>query len=176
MYDINAVMEYVRDNWGSFVSLISLIITVIMVGIAIRRANQARMSANAAEAASIDARGAITRVLTIVDLERAIALVQRLKVLHREAKWEACLEHYPDLRHMLADIQTTYPNPSPEVLAVFKEAIPQITTIENNVDRAVRDVAQPSGVTRFNAILNTIQQNLEEIASSTYFAESEAGS
>ena len=170
MYDINAVMEYVRDNWGSFVSLISLIITVIMVGIAIRRANQARMSANAAEAASIDARGAITRVLTIVDLERAIALVQRLKVLHRESKWEACIGHYPDLRQMLSDIQKTYPTPTTEVLGIFRNAIPQITTIENDVDRALRSNTQPSDLDGFNETLNTIQQNLEDIASSAYFA------
>ncbi|PKB79120.1 MAG: hypothetical protein BZY88_14925 [SAR202 cluster bacterium Io17-Chloro-G9] len=103
------VMEYVRDNWGSFVSLVSLIITVTMVGFAIWRAGQAKESAEAAEKASIEARGAITRVLTIVDLERAIAQVQRLKVLHRESKWEACLEHYADLRHMLADIERTHP-------------------------------------------------------------------
>ena len=99
MYDISAVMEYFLVNWGSLVSLVSLIITVIMAGIAKWRASQARASATAAETASIEARSAITRVLTIVDLERAIALVQRLKVLHREAKWEACLEHYPVLRH-----------------------------------------------------------------------------
>lgn len=168
-------MEYVRDNWGSFVSLVSLIITVIMVGIAIWRTGQAQKSAKAAEAASVAARGAITRVLTIVDLERAKALIQRLKALHREAKWEVCLEHYPELRHMLADVQTTYPDPTAEVLAILRESIPQITAIENNVDRAVREGTQPSGVNTFNAALNTIQEQLEEIASATYFAESEAG-
>ena len=168
-------MEYVRDNWGSFVSLVSLIITVVMVGFAIRRASQARESAKAAEVASIEARGAITRVLTIVDLERAIALVQRLKVLHREAKWEACLEHYPDLRHMLTDIRTTHPAPTPQVLTVFRDAIQQLTAMEDSVDRAVREGVQPSGVARLNITLNGIQQNLEEIASSTYLGGSEAG-
>ena len=127
-------------------------------------------SAKAAEAASIEARGAITRVLTIVALERAIALIQRLKELHREAKWEACLEHYPILRQMLFDIQKTYPDPTPQVNDVFRNAIPQLTSMENNVDRAVRDASQPSSVDRFNAALNTIQQYLEEIASSTYFS------
>lgn len=168
-------MEYVRDNWGSFVSLVSLIITVTMVGFAIWRAGQAKESAEAAEKASIEARGAITRVLTIVDLERAIAQVQRLKVLHRESKWEACLEHYADLRHMLADIERTHPTQTPHVVTVFRDAIQQITAIENDVDRAVRERVQPAGVTRFNVVLNAIQQNLEEIASSTYFGGSEAG-
>lgn len=121
MYDITAVMEYFLGNWGSFVSLVSLVITVIMVGIAIWRAGQARESAKAAEMASIEARGAITRVLTIVDLERAISLIQRLKVLHREGKWEACLEHYPVLRQMLSDIQIMHPNPTPQALAILEK-------------------------------------------------------
>ena len=100
-------MEYVRDNWGSFVSVVSLIITVIMVGIAIWRTGQAQKSAKAAEAASSETKAALTRTLAIVDLERAIGLIQRLKSFHTAGRWEASSQHYQLLRVMLGDIDTT---------------------------------------------------------------------
>lgn len=70
-------MDYFVDNWGNFVGLLSLVITIIGFGVAIHRATQARESAAGAEAASQETRDAITRVLAVVDLERAIALIQR---------------------------------------------------------------------------------------------------
>ena len=92
-------MNYFLENWGSFVGVLSLVITIIGFIIAIRRATQART-------ASREARAAVIRVLSIADLQRAIALIQRLKDLHRDSKWAATLEHYQPLRAMLADINS----------------------------------------------------------------------
>jgi hypothetical protein len=159
-------MDYLLDNWGSFVGLVSLIITIIGFAVAIRRATQARKAAE-------EAREAIVRVLTVADLQRAIALIQRLKVLIRESRWEASLEHYQNLRSMLADIAARQPNPTPESRSTIQAAIPQITVIEINIDRAIRNGTDPSGLRNFNRVLSSIQANLEEIASSTPFADSE---
>jgi hypothetical protein len=120
----NLLIEYAVDNLGSFVSLVSLVITVIMVGLAIRRASQAKESAKASEVASIEARGAITWSLTIVDLERAKALPQRLKDLHRASKWEATVEHYEELRQMLFNTDSTRAAATSGMLITFQEAIP----------------------------------------------------
>jgi hypothetical protein len=167
-------MDYFLDNWGSFVGLLSLIVTIIGFGVAIHRATQARKSAAAAEAASQETRKAVTKVLTLVDLQRAIALIQRLKALHRDNKWDACLGHYPDLRAMLADIDASHPAPTPGVHTTLRESILQLKVIEDSVDRALNDGTDPSGARNFNEVLNTIQVSLEEMASFTYFAGSEA--
>lgn len=167
-------MNYFLENWRSFVGLLSLIITIIGFPIAIWRAIQARNSAAAAEAASKETREAIAQILNVVELQRAIAVIQRLKVLHRDSKWEASLEHYQTLRAMLADIDARYPSSTPELHTTLREAIPQIKVIEDSVDRATHEGTSPSGARNFNRVLNTLQANLEEIASSTYFPGSEA--
>ena len=61
-----------------------------------------------------------------------------------------------------------------ESRAALSRAIPQINAIENSVDRGISEGAEPSNLRNFNGVLNTIQANLEEIASSTHFADSEA--
>lgn len=174
MYYGSGAMDYFLDNWGSFVGLLSLIVTIIGFGVAIHRATQARKSAAAAEAASQETRDAITRVLTVVDLERAIALVQRLKVLHRDNKWDASLGHYQELRAMLSDIDARHPAPTPELHTTLREAIVQVRVIEDSVDGALRENTEPSGARNFNQVLNAIQVHLEQIASSTHFRRSEA--
>jgi hypothetical protein len=161
-------MAYFLDNWGSFVGLLSLVVTIIGFGVAIHRATQARESAAAAEAASQETRDAITRVLTVVDLQRAIALIERLKALHRDNKWDASVGHYQDLRAMLADIDARHPAPTPELHTTLREAIVQVRVIENSVDGALREKTEPSGARDFNYALNTVQVGLERIASSTF--------
>ena len=167
-------MGYFLDNWGSFASLLGLIITTIGLIVVFRRAGEARTSAAAAAAASRETRKAIVRVLTVADVQRAIGLIDRLKSLHRDSKWDTSVGHYADLRHMFADINATHPAPTEEVHATLREAIQQITVMENSVDRALRAGSQPVEALNFNERLNTIQQNLAEIASSTYFAGYEA--
>lgn len=166
-------MDYLLEHWGDFASLLGFAITIIGLWWAIRTAREAQKSATAAEAASVETRDAITRVLTIVDLERAIALIQHLKVLHRENKWQASLEHYQTLRAMLADIDARHPATTPELHATLREAIMQIKFIEDDVDMA--HGAEPSGARNFNEVLNTIQVNLEEIVSSAHFSGNEVG-
>ena len=166
-------MSYFIENWGSFVGLISLFITIIGFGIAIWQATRARRSAEAAETAAIETRAAITRVLAVVDLERAIALIERLKLLHRDGKWQIGLEHYQGLRQMLADIDSRHPDPSVELHRIFREAIIQIKVIEDNVDKAISEEATPTDSHNYNNKLNDIQSSLEKMASSAHFPESE---
>ncbi len=123
---------------------------------------------------STETRSTITRVLTIVDLQKAIDLIQRVKLLHRDSKWEASLEHYQTLRSMLADIETRHPSPTEAFLTTIREAIPQITIIEDNIDRQLREGVQQVDIGEFNADLNKVQEYLEEAASTIFFSENAA--
>ena len=46
----------------------------------------------------------ISHHLQTVDLERAIGLIERIKTLHDNNRWEASTEHYQTLRAMLSDV------------------------------------------------------------------------
>ena len=163
-------MDYLQDHWGSFVSAVGLVATVIGLVLVFRRAGEARTSAAAARTAAQEAREAITGVLTIVDLERAIAMVQRLKQLHVDSKWEVGLELYQPLRVMLTNIRTRGTIDRPEL----QEAVLQIRVMEESVVDALPAAMEPSGARNFYSVLNNIQASLEEIASSVYLPGSEA--
>lgn len=167
-------MSYFLDNWGSFISLLGVAITIVGFIIAIRRATQARSAATAAQAATKETQNIIAKVLTVADLQRAIALVQRLKVLHRDDNWEASLEHYQPLRAMLADINSRLPLPGSERQTRLQQAITDISVIETGVTMAIRGGSDPSRGSNSYEALNILQAMLERLASSTYFPGSEA--
>ena len=156
-------MNWLGDNWGSIISVLGLVATITGLYVVFRRAGEARTSAEASRIAAQDTQRAITGVLTIVDLERAIAVVQRLKQLHIDQKWEVSLELYQPLRVMLTNINTRGTIETPEI----RDAIPQITIIEENITRALAQNGQPTSARKTFSILSDIQMSLEQIASST---------
>lgn len=162
-------MVYGLDNWGNLVGVAGLVITIIGAVIsyfAFRRAGKAREAAEAAEAASGETRAAIIRSLTTVDLERAVALVQRLKDLHRSNRWETSLEHYQPLRVMLAEIRSRHRDLAPELRQILDDAILNVTEIENVVTTAVTENKGLDRLRGFDSILNAIQSQLEILSGS----------
>ena len=157
-------MGYFLDNWGSFIGAISLVVTVAGFALAIYRVGQAQKAAAAAEEASRETRAAITRVLTVVDLERAIALVERLKDFHRGGRWESSLALYPALKITLSDIRSRHPDPTPELRQQLDESILQINEMENKVDQTIGDGSEQLEHQAFNIILNSIESSLLDIS------------
>ena len=164
-------MDYFLDNWGNFIGIAGLIITgigVIISYLAFHRAGKARDAAAAAEIASKETRAALTRTLTTVDLERTIALAQRLKELHRANRWDTALECYHLLQVMLADIATWHPAPTDEMRGAVSESIQLIQEMERQVDTARGKGTTPPEFNEFNFQLNEIQGLLREVALSIH--------
>ena len=65
-------MEYIIDNWGSFISLAGLFVSFVGLALAIRVASQARNAAKAAEDASVETQQVIRGRMSVVDLRNAI--------------------------------------------------------------------------------------------------------
>ena len=107
-------MGYFFDNWGSFAGLLGVVISAAGLAAAWVGAGKARDSAEAAELASRETRDAITAVLVVVELQRAIALIQRIKVLLSDEHWRTSLEHYQPLRAMLSDVKYGSRSPIPK--------------------------------------------------------------
>ncbi|MCH8311331.1 MAG: hypothetical protein IIB17_12670 [Chloroflexi bacterium] len=157
--------------------MVGLLATVVGLSVAIWTVRQAKISADlsrsaaeAAQMASVETRDSISRTLTSVDLERAIAVIDRLKVLHREQKWEVALERYSGLRAMLADIAARIPNRSSSISREFRDAAVQLRFIEDSVNAAILEDELPKTFEEFNERLNVIQDTLQQIASQTHFA------
>ena len=129
----------ILNQWGGLIGLIGAIISSFGLVVAFVAAYRAQRAREAAEEASEATRAAITRSLTTVDLERAIALVQRLKDLHRANKWETSLEHYQPLRVMLAEIRSRHSSLTPKLRQALDDAILNVREIENAVSSAVTE-------------------------------------
>ena len=97
-------MEYLADNWGSLASVTGVVVSLAGLAWAIIEARGARSASLAARAATNETRSDIARYLQAVDLQRAIALIQRIKLLHDTRRWDAALEQYQSLREMLSYI------------------------------------------------------------------------
>ncbi len=170
-------MDYLYDN---LVGAAGLIATVIGLGIAIRQvigarraAESAEDAASAARRATIETREAIYGVLTVSDLQRVIGYVQQIKNLHREQKWDICLNMYQVLRSSLTDIRARLPEPAAQYRLTLREAIDQVNAIENTLDAAVRSGAEYAASEDFNSILNEVQAKLEEMVSRVQVQKSE---
>lgn len=150
--------------------MIGAVLSLVGLVAAIAAAYRARRAEAAAEEARLETRAAMARALTTVDLERVIALVQRMKFLHQEGRWSVSLALYQMLRVMLIDIEVRHPAKTPELQQQLQEAILQITEMDNSVNVAVGEEIVPLGFQEFVRVLNDIQVNLERMSISVQSA------
>ena len=111
--------------------------------------------------------------LQAVDLQRAIGLIERIKTLHDNDRWEASREHYQTLRAMLSDVIAR----CPENVSVVREKLchcreQSLGDMENLVRRRVSGSISDRERSRLNQSLNGIQSDLEELASNVGFGDS----
>ena len=160
-------MDFLND-WGGLISLIGAILSLIGLTAALLAAQRAEKARDAAEKARNETRIALARALTTVELQRAIALVQQIKYLHQEGLWLVSSALYQTLRVMLIDIEVRHPAITSELQRQLQEAILQITEIDNRVNIALGEAAEPTGFQEFAEVLNEIQVNLERMSISIF--------
>ena len=170
-------MEFLQNHWGDLLSGAGLIASLggLVWAIKARRAAVAAESAaEAAERGAKEAASSIGRALSVVDLRKAIDLIQRLKDLHRQNRWEAAMEHYQPLREMIGGIQSIYPNWGESDREKMSECRIQITFIERQSESFISNAenVQQDDVAAMNELLNEIQQFLEERAGEAGFGMS----
>ncbi len=154
-------MEYLVENWGNFVGVLGVIVSAAGLWYAIL----ARRAARSAEQAANEARRALSRNLSSVDIERAVALIDRIKALHRRGNWEWVLELYPELRRTLTEIHASMPEDLDEIRSTVFESISWVVGIENKVSRALYANTEPDDAAGLDDTLTRIQQNLETLQS-----------
>ena len=131
-------MEFFLDHWGSLFSVIGVIVSVVGLAWAIREARRARSAAQSAERATIETRNSVRRHLVATDLERAVGLIQRLKLLHDTSRWEGALEQYQTLTAIISDIIIRSPGADSEIHRRLTQAKASLYMMEYHVHQARR--------------------------------------
>ena len=166
-------MDYFAENWGSFVGILGVIVSAVGLWYAFR----AHRAAKSAELAAKEARQALARTIGSIDVERAVALISRLKDTHRRRNWDYALGIYPDLRRTLSQISESIPADLSRYRSSIVRAVPQITAMENLVRRSreENESGEPEDISSLDETLNEIQQDLETLQSNMMYSD-ESGS
>ena len=169
------MMGFWSSTWGDVATVFGILVALGGLTWAIVEARRARSASEAAEAAASDTSAQIARYLQTVDLQRAIGLIQRIKTLHDNDRWEASGEHYQPLRETLSDIITRCPMEQASVREKLATARTSVGDMENLVRQHVsRHQSVPENDrSQLNQSLNNIQSDLEELASSVWFGDSQ---
>ena len=164
-------MDYLLENWGSFVGVLGLLASIGGLVYALL----ARRAARSAEQAAREARQALSRSLSSVDIERAVELINRLKNLHRQRDWSQAISLYQILRRTLTEIRASMPAGFEQARKAIDGAIPEITAMENQIGRSLHENSELEDTPRFDATLNTIQQELEMLQSNITYLDGAGG-
>jgi len=168
------------ESWSLGVSiggLVASVLGLVFAFLAHRSAALAKGAATSAEDAAdkarAEAQSALSRSLSSVDIERAIALINRLKDLHMQGNWGSSLWLYQELRRTLGQIRRSMPSGFEASRDAVDDAIPQLTVMENLVAQSLHGGTEVQDAPRLNAILNAIQQELEILQSSMTYPDTQ---
>ena len=164
-------MEFLTDHWGDLLSAVGVVVSVSGLAWAVIEARGARAAAQAAERMAERTRREaidnIQRHLLVVDIERAVDLIQRLKLLHSIGRWEAALEQYQALRLMTSSIISRYPEQYTRPRERLSSARALIRAMEDYVESRGAQGLDSEDSSRLNQQLNVIQSDLEDIGTTT---------
>lgn len=163
-------MDFWSTSWGDVVTAAGLGVSLGGFVWAIKVARGARSASEAAKVAANESRGQIARHLQTVDLQRAIALINHIKTLHENDRWEASSPLYQTVREMLSNVITRCPQDNVEKLATARA---NVSMMENSVRGRNRSTISKSDQFQYFRILNEIQSHLEELASEAAFGDSQ---
>jgi hypothetical protein len=158
------MIEWILEHWGSLASVIGVLVSSIGLTCAIKISYGARKAA-------LDTSTRIVGHLRTIDLQRAIGLIQRIKLLHDIERWHAALEQYQTLRAMMADIIARCPPEEEERLSRLSTARTLLITMENSAGKITDQGISEHEHSRFQEQLNKIQAELETLASSIGFGD-----
>ena len=166
------MLEFWSLTWGDIATVVGIIVSLGGLSWAIKEARGARSASEAAKSAASETKDQIAHHLQAVDLERAIGLIERIKTLHDNDRWEASREHYQTLRAMLSDVIIRCPEDQSAVREKLATARTIVGDMENFVRRRVSRDIPDRDRSRLNESLNVIQSDLEELASNVGFGDS----
>ena len=167
------MVEFSSTTWGDVATVVGIAVSLGGLGWAIKVASGARSASEDAEKAAKETKDRIAHHLQAVELQRAIGLINRIKTLHDNDRWEASGEHYQTLREMLSDVIARCPKDQTNVRERLATARTIVREIENFVRGRDGSSIPEHRRFRLNRNMNDMQSDLEELASSVGFGDSQ---
>lgn len=97
-------MDWFGDNWGNLASVLGVVVSVVGFILAVYQILKTRAVAEAAKTAADNARAALSKSITIGDLDRASERIERIKTEISQGRIDIAKEHLLDIMRMLADV------------------------------------------------------------------------
>ena len=97
-------MDWLSDNWGSLASVLGVIVSIVGFALAVRQIYKTKTAAESARTAADNARAALSRSITIGDIDRAAERLERIKSELNQGRIDIAREHLLDIMKMLSDI------------------------------------------------------------------------
>jgi hypothetical protein len=101
-------------------------------------------------------RGAIQFTTSIAELASALAILEEIKRLQRESAWRVIPDRYSTLRLKLIGIRASTSICDEEQSQVLQDAIEQLATLEQRIERALARNSMPPNPAKLNEIVSTI--------------------
>jgi DNA-binding NarL/FixJ family response regulator len=135
---------------GDIASIFGLLVALVGFAITIRNVRASRAAAVRAEEAANEARRAIRFFDVVAEISTAIAAMEEIRRLHRDAAWPILLDRYNMLRKSLISIGRSGVALSDDQQTLLQAAIKFLADIERNVDRALEQGQPPERFARGN--------------------------
>ncbi|MCK1454356.1 hypothetical protein IVB36_26675 [Bradyrhizobium sp. 35] len=143
-----------RDLAGTWADVSGFLIAIVGFGATLVGVRKSKNAAIAAQQAAQATRDSIRLLETIVDFSTAIAVLEEIKRAHRETGTSGTLpERYATIRKQLIVLKGSKVKLSDDQLAVIQNAVANLSTMENHIERALSNkTALP--VAKFNSIIS----------------------
>jgi hypothetical protein len=139
-----------RTHAGDVASILGLVVALIGFAVTIWNVRASRAAALRAEEAANQARHAIRFFDVVAELSTAIAAMEEIRRLDRDAAWPILPDRYNALRKSLSGIRRSGIDLSDEQQTLLQAAIKFLVEIERKVDNALEQGQAPDRFARWN--------------------------
>lgn len=161
---MDAVIAWLdRSYAGDVASIIGVLIALIGFAVTIRNVRASKAAALRAEEAANQAREAIRFFDVVAEISTAIAAMEEIRRLHRDAAWAILPDRYGALRKSLVTIRASAPDLSDDEQARIQAAISFLADLEASVEHALEQHQPPLAIASWNQLVSGHILELQEV-------------
>ena len=158
--------QFVVNNWGSLASVLGVVGGLIGIGFKVWKVRRTRVADQKAKQVAEESE----RQRRAVNLERALALIRHIRLLHRLESWDEALNQYQTLRTVIVDIAAGSPANSAEDQRKLTKVRHLVGRIETEIHGFGNHELAIQVTIRLIRRLNNVQEDLESLASDERFS------
>jgi hypothetical protein len=160
-----------RELASTWADVSGFLIAILGFAATLWNVSRSKNAAVKAQEAAQSARDSIRRFDTIVDFSTVIALLEEIKRAHRETGVSDALpERYSAIRKQLIVLRTSSSNLSDDQRAIIQNAIVNLSTMENHIEKALADKST-FPIAKYNSLVSRDIDKLVDVL--TYLKSSQ---